>query len=116
MNYLMVISADTNDADWVESSHQISEVELEKFLPLIEAIKNFKPYKGGNYTHKHNFPCGGDQPRDDMGEKNVNEIYKDIDPDIIEEFCEMIPLGEYGVHTIGSITLYEIKGTPKELI
>lgn len=115
MKCLLVICADTNDADYIELSHEIDDTELKKFLPLIKTIKNFKPYKGGKYTHRHNFPYGGDQPRDDMGEKHVNQIYKDIDPDIMDEFCEMVPLGEYGVHTIKSITLYEIT-SKKELL
>ena len=45
MEYEIRITADTNDADYITSVNTISEEDLEKIKPLIEKIKNFKPYK-----------------------------------------------------------------------
>jgi peptidoglycan hydrolase-like amidase len=112
-NYLK-ITADTNDADYVESTQKITAQKLEQFTPLIEAIKKFKPYKskskgGTNFTHSHNFPHGNGEyiPRKDLGEKSAEEYYKGVvSPEIWTDFVEnYLPYGEYGIHTIVSIEL-----------
>ena len=109
MKYLLV-RADTNDADYVRSFKPIEEEILAKFLPLFQAIKDFKPYKGGRTSHRHNFPTG-DCCREDMGEKQVEEIYADIDPEILGEFQEeYMPNGEFGTHTINEIKVFEVTG------
>jgi hypothetical protein len=117
----LFIKADTNDADYVESMGLVSDKQLEKFMPLIEAIKNFKPYKTKtedgemDWTHDHNWP-DSEYNRDDLGEKPVNEIYKDVvSEDVLEEFRDFVPYGEHGVHTIESIKVYEVSNV-KELL
>lgn len=115
MSYLLIIKADTNDADYIESTNVISQEELDRFMPLINAIKKFKPYKSKGRTHYHNFPVG-ECCREDMGEKSIQEIYSKINEDIVDEFNDMVPYSEYGTHTIQSIKLYEIVGEVKELL
>ena len=66
---------------------KVSDKTFKKFLPLIEKIKNFKPYdavsKGGfEYTHDANFPVD-DCCRYDLGEKDPCELY-DIDEATLE--------------------------------
>ncbi|MHC1598880.1 MAG: hypothetical protein ACXQT0_04800 [Candidatus Methanofastidiosia archaeon] len=57
-----MIKVDTNDADYDVSTTEITEEDLDSIRPIIEAIKNFKPYKsktrGMNQTHHHNWPAG----------------------------------------------------------
>lgn len=109
--YLYVI-ADTNDADYVSRKEEISEEDLNTLKPLIEAIKNFTPYKtksysGMEWTHSHNYPSG-DLVRDDLGELSARDYYisKGIAEDVIDLFEEeFTPYAEYGIHTIESIDL-----------
>jgi hypothetical protein len=117
LGMLLVVEGDYNDADYIVSVAPVTEEKLEKFLPLIEAIKNFKPYtitsrgyagegeKPLSWTHKHNWPCGEYGCRQDLGEKPITELYPEIDAGIVEEFDqEYVPHNEDGnVHTIEKI-------------
>ena len=118
----LFVEADTNDADYISSLTEISQENLEKIMPLIKAIKNFKPYKGKSdsgtkWEHDNNWPHGTYSPREDLGEKCVEEIYQGVvDADTIQLFQEeYVPYGEHGVHTIKSIKVYEVSDV-KELL
>jgi hypothetical protein len=118
MKYIS-ITIDTNDADYVTLMTKITDDEVAKFMPLIEAIKNFKPYTAvyesqlsQKWTHGHNWPNNEYAPREDLGEKTVEDIYKGIKPELIHEFMEYVPAGS---HSIKSITLYEVSEV-KELL
>ena len=102
MKYEITITADTNDADYITAVNPISEEDLGTIKPLIEAIKNFKPYKN-KYTHGHNYSTGNCL-RGDMGEKSPEELYE-FDSDVFGLFEEYLPYSEYGIHTIESITI-----------
>ena len=112
MKYEIAITADTNDGDYITEVSEISEEDLDTIKPLIQAIKEFKPYKN-KYTHHHNYPWG-EYVRDDMGEKSARELYK-FDEEIFELFEEYIPYGEYGIHTIESITICPLQKKTKLL-
>lgn len=107
------IVVDENDADYLTSVREISDEDLAKIMPLIEAIKQFKPYslKAGQYgltwTHDHNYVTGECQ-REDLGEKSVEEYYSQIDSETHELFQEFCPFSEHGFHTIKSIEVYPI--------
>lgn len=108
MKYTLKIVADTNDADYITAMHVITQAELDKITPVIEAINAFKSYSGKSEsgmkrTHDHNFPLGDYSPRTDLGEKTVQEIYKNVDTDALDIFLEYVPYGEHGIHTIESI-------------
>lgn len=104
MKYLY-IQVDTRDADYVAELHKIDEETLDKFLPLIEAIKQFKPYEGGGNIHEYNWPWGEHRPRTDRGEKFPKDIYSEIDPDIVSWFGEYVPMDS---HTITEIAILEV--------
>lgn len=94
--FKLIIEADTNDGDYV---YQINDINLEQvnlYSELIKAIRNCK--------FSHNWPKG------DVGngECPPEELYPEFDKEIIERFDEFVPHGEYGIHTIESITLLEI--------
>lgn len=108
------VVVDTNDADYVGKMVSVSDENIEKWMPLIEKIKNFKPYTGTSdsgttWNHSSNFPIG-ECLRDDLGEKDPCELY-DITDDELDEFIEVFELygSEYGFHTIVSISEVEIK-------
>jgi hypothetical protein len=120
MKYLLVI-ADTNDADYIQTFKEVTDEDLEVMKPLFEAIKNFKPYTtrkdaygyAASMTHRHNFPTN-DCCRKDLGEKTIEQIYKDIDEDSLlcftDEYC---PHAEHGIHTIESIEIVEVTNRVK---
>ena len=102
------IVADTNDADYVTQISSISDNKLQEFKSLIGAIKNFKPYttnraSGLAWMHSHNFPNSEYAPRTDLGELSVSELYSEFKEELIEEFKNYVPTGEYGIHSIVSI-------------
>ena len=55
------VEVDTNDADYVGKLVEVENDVVEKWMPLIEKIKNFKPYtgtaaSGSIWNHTSNFP------------------------------------------------------------
>ena len=106
------VEVDTNDADYVGKMVSVSDEKVEKWMPLIEKIKNFKPYigtahYGRPWNHTHNFPTG-ECCRYDLGEKDPCDLY-DISEYELDEFIETFELygGEYGFHTINKIVEIE---------
>lgn len=107
----LLVTVDTNDADYVNEVVEVDEKDLERFLPLIEKIKNFKPYSiehegkwdNWSWNFHNNFPTG-ECLRGDLGEKHPKELYNLSDEDY-EDFVEIFQLwgGEWGFHTIVSI-------------
>ena len=102
------VEIDTNDADYVGKLVHVSDEKVKKWMPLIEKIKDFKPYtgtteSGRTWNHRHNFPIG-ECCRYDLGEMDPCELY-DIAEDELEEFQDTFELygGEYGFHTIHKI-------------
>ncbi len=45
VDLMLVVRGDHNDADFISKITPITENDLEKLKPLIEAIKNFDPYQ-----------------------------------------------------------------------
>ena len=110
------VEVDTNDADYIGTLVNVSDVIFEKFKPLIKKINNFKPYKvilgdGIEWTHKSNFPYG-ECCRCDLCEKTPEELYH-ITEEKLNEFVDAFHLygGEFGFHTINKIVEVEIKNT-----
>ncbi len=109
MEKYIIITADTNDGDYVKSINKITEETFDKIKQVIEAIRNFKPYKSTSelgYSHNHNFATG-ECVRDDLGEKSAEDLYGQIDG--FSNFEELLPYSEYGIHTIKSIEIIEGK-------
>ena len=107
------VEVDTNDADYVGKLVHISDEKVEKWMPLIEKIKNFKPYtgtsdSGSKWNHTSNFPVG-ECCRYDLGEMDPCELYN-ITEDELDEFIDTFELygSEYGFHTINKIIEIEM--------
>jgi hypothetical protein len=113
-NLRLIITVDMNDADYNTEMNTITEEDLEKLLPVFEAIQNFKPYKGKSgsqteHAHRSNWPHGEYVPREDLGEKFPKEIYAGIlTEDQCEMFTEYCPFGEHGFHSVVDITVLEV--------
>ena len=90
MKTYLEVKADTNDGDYVCERTEISEADLERFMPLIKAIKKQRK-KGHNWCTSDY----GDEPPPE-------EMYESFG-ELVDEFSEYVPCGEYGVHTIVSI-------------
>ncbi len=105
--YEITIVVDTNDADYSTQISKISKKHLDLIKPLIEQIKNFKPYLVPvswctfGYVHNNNYSVG-DCFREDLGEKSPRELYKATEEEF-ELFEEFLPWGEYGFHSIVSV-------------
>lgn len=109
--YIYVV-ADTNDADYISKLRKITEEEYQLILPVIQAIKDFKPYKAieerynSSWHHHHNYPTS-DCCRDDLGEKSVEELYGHLDGFELFDY-EFRPNDEYGIHTIETVEIFEV--------
>ena len=111
METYIKIKVDTNDADYNMEFTEIDEETLSIITPLIEAIKNFKPFDTGEgHTQRKNFPFG-ECLRSDLGEKSIEELYVQTGlctEEALDIFLEMLPYGEYGFHTIESIEIFKV--------
>lgn len=110
MNKYILIEADTNDGDYISKLTEIYDEELELIKPVIQAIKEFKPYIGNkpdywNSLFRHNYPTS-DCCRKNLGEKTTFEMYGHLEG--FDLFGELIPYEEYGIHTIKSIKIIQI--------
>lgn len=110
MKKFIIITAFTNDADYITNKIEIDDKKLEMIMPMIEAIKNFKPYQGTSksgltWKHQSNYPCY-DACRKDLGEKSAEDLYGHI-PNF-EMFDDMVPKGEHGCHSIDDIEYLEV--------
>jgi len=117
---LLVVRGDYNDADFTTKITPITQEELEKFSPLIEAIKKFEPYKSSvkvgspkdkpmEWKHNHNWPRGEYGYRQDLGEKTVTELYGELAEEFDDEY---VPNGGeqsgYSLHTIVEIFVVKL--------
>lgn len=97
--YLIVVEADTNDADYIQSSCVINEKVLKTIRIVIKEIKDFDSNPKNAYQHNW--------PKLDNYE-SPSLIYKNLTEKQIDLFNELVPYGENGVHSIESVKLYEI--------
>lgn len=89
---LLVIKADTNDADYIMSIKEITTDVLEKLKPIFKAIKD----------------KDGDWPHGQSSDSTVRETYEDIlTENQIENFNSYCPYSN-GVHTIESIRVLTV--------
>ena len=118
MRRQIIIVGDSNDGDYITSINEITLQEIEIINPIIEKIKNFKPYKSEkhNREHKNNYPWG-EVSRPDLGEKSPEELYHtdEINKEQWMFWESLLPCGEYGIHTINSIVILEILNENKLL-
>lgn len=101
MKYELVITADTNDADYITSTNTVTMAEIEAIMPVIEAIKQFNA-NVKEWNDRHNWPTS------EYADSSPEELYPDLDEDLLNKFGDYVPYGENGVHTIESIEYYPL--------
>lgn len=94
MIYEIVITADTNDGDYVTKISDITSEDLKRFTPLISEI--------AKRVNNHNWVTSEYGDDEDRPENMYSQFAESV-----EEFGEFVPHGEDGVHTIESIVYYE---------
>ncbi len=97
MKKYIIITADTNDGDYITEKTKITDEQIEKYKPVIEAIKKSKASGYG-----HTWETG------EMANSTLSEQYPDVDENLLENFNQHLPYGEYGVHSIESIEILEV--------
>lgn len=107
---IILITVDTNDADYAHVAKTMTEEEYKNILPVIEAIKNFKPYpvyfSDGRlwFNNGHNFCTFG-------GDKGPEELYVStgvITKEELEMFMEIFCDSVEEFHTITKIVVYDV--------
>lgn len=110
--YLRIV-ADTNDANYVERWTPLNYpedsnyyAELEKVVPrVLEGIKKKASdlKEEGKLCNFNNWPCG------EYCREVLTEFYSGyISEEDLDFFNDLLPYGEYGIHTIESIEVVKI--------
>lgn len=102
MSRTITVIADTNDADYINSTQELNEEDLPTILKVVAAIKAFDAVTVRG--------CGRyNWPDSHYRKSSPRAVYEDVlTEEEIELFQEYVPCGEDGVHTIESVTIYEI--------
>ena len=91
MEYVMIVEADENDADYVKGVQFVDEATKLRVEELFSRIKNMKR-------------CG------DVFNSPPSEMYPELTPEEIEFINGVVPWGTYGIHTIECITFCLLSG------
>ena len=104
MKYELVITADTNDADYATSTNTVTQETIDKLSPIIKAIKdrNATTRRGSG---QYNWRIGEYATKNEGPDVVYDGI---LTEDQIEFFSDLVPHGEYGIHTIESIEYYPL--------
>lgn len=109
-NVKILIEGDTNDADYTSVMREITQEQLDQFMPIIEAIKACKErhnWEGAydNHTLYDLYPQFFER-NDDYDP--TDEYDDEFQPsNLLENFDYLVPTNEYGsVHTITRIEIY----------
>jgi hypothetical protein len=93
--YLVIITADTNDADFISNEKEMTKTQVTRLKKIWSKIKECN-FKDNWYTM-------------DLGHQlSPNELYFDIlSESDIEFFGDLVPYGTDGIHTVHSIEIYK---------
>lgn len=97
MNYLMIVSVDTNDGDYETNDEILTQHLYEKYKALAERIKAARPVPTDKESWRDNRPP-------------VEMYANDFTPEEIEMIEDLCPGCEYGFHTIESFKFYPLSG------
>jgi len=94
---LLVIKADTNDADYIHSLREnVNSADLAAIKRVWAVVSKYE----GDYNWGHSEYT---DPADDPF-----KVYKDVlSANDIDTMSCYAPYGEHGIHTIESVTIYE---------
>ena len=98
---------DTNDADYTSTLEKITDEQLEKFAPIIDAIQKFSNDPVNGYKHNYDLSEYGNEADCPTTLYASDTISKEL----IEEFIEVV--GLWGVHSLESIEVLEVASRKK---
>ncbi len=104
MGTMIIIKADTNDADYVhaiiEDEWHLKPENLNRFKKIAQVVKDNKVES--KYGGHHNWDNGEYAREGDEPATMYEGLLTKDDRDFFEEY---IPYGDYGIHTIVSIRI-----------
>lgn len=87
----ILITADTNDGDYVTEENDITQEQIEAIRPIVKAI----------------WANNGEWENGDVGD-NSDYYIEVVGEDLFNLFNDFAPFGEHGIHTIESIEIREV--------
>lgn len=104
MRYLLIIQGDTNDADYITGETWLTEEKYLEVHPMLQrvarAIKNAKHTHRGNNWGRSEYSDRSDRPE---------VLYEGVlSAEDIAAFDNYVPRGEYGVHSIESVSIHRV--------
>lgn len=108
MKKYIIITADTNDADYITSKNEITDEILLELQLVIKCLQDrYKLYQEtGEWKYNHNWEVG-----DFNNGYTPEELYIEtglLTQDQVNLMNEFIPNDEYGIHTIESIEILTV--------
>lgn len=116
MKKYIIVTADTNDADYISEKSEISDEDLELIKPVIEQLKirrdKLNEDRDKNWNEwRHNWETSEYGRLGDASKMYVET--KLLTQEQVDLFGEYVPYGEDGVHTIESIEIIEVVNETK---
>lgn len=104
MKKYIIIKADTNDADYIQEKHEITNEQLIEIMPVIKAIKDYTEDKSINHQKMNYWTISRRHPSPEELYVNTGKCTEES----FRLFDELIPYCEDGIHTIESIEILEV--------
>ena len=114
MKKYIIIKADTNDADYVQEKHEVTDDILRELMPVINAIKEYTDDKSITYQKWNYWAIEWH----DRGKPTPKELYVDTGKCTLEQlelFDQYLPYAEHGIHSIESVEILEVSNEYKLL-
>lgn len=105
MKKVVIVKADTNDADYITEEHLLDGENdpTGEYEDLIRKVAGVIKTYTQEHKWQHNWPTS------EYADGSLQELYAgQLTDDEIAEFQEYVPHGEHGVHTIKSIRIIVI--------
>jgi len=108
MKKCIIITADTNDADYITKKTEITDEQIEQIKPVIAAIQARRD-KLNEDRHTNWNKWGHNWETSEYGKLGTpSKMYVDtgiLTEEQVQLFNEFVPYGEYGVHTIKTVDI-----------
>lgn len=94
----VIITADTNDADYVTSEYEVNGQEALDFIKKVASVIKITKAQYNWSTSEYGY-----------GNPSPGSLYSSLlTQHEIEKFNDLVPYGEYGIHSIVSIRIVKI--------
>ena len=100
MKIVYYVVGDTNDGDYITAETEVKNYTPEEQVNIeriAEIVMNFEDKWGHNWASSEN-----------NGEE-LKDFYPELSEYDIDLFSDLLPYGEYGIHTVDEFEIREIK-------